>query len=152
MIVERADPRDAQTSALLRQSHDLMQELFPPEENYFLDIEELCAPSIQFFVTKVEDVTIGTAALSIMDGYGELKSMFVDPARRGSGAADALIQAVEAAAVSENLPFLRLETATSLAAAVKLYTRHGFSTCSLFGDYTPNNTSLFMEKALAPSE
>lgn len=148
MMIEAGDPRDPQATALLRQSHALMRELFEPEENYFLDIAELCISSIKFFVAKHGDTTIATGALSIKDGYGELKSMFVDPAHRGKGAADALVQALETAARAEGLPLLRLETAHILTAAVKLYTRHGFTPCALFGDYQPNTTSLFMEKSL----
>ncbi len=148
MIVAPGDPREAQATALLKQSHALMQELFEPEENYFLDIDELCVPSIRFFVARDGDKVLGTGALSLKDGYGEVKSMFVDPARRGAGVADAVLSAIEAEARAENLPVLRLETSERLAAAVKLYARHGFTPCALFGDYQPNTSSLFMEKLL----
>jgi putative acetyltransferase len=91
MIVERGDPRHPEATALLQQSHAIMRELFEPEENYFLDIDELCVPDISFFVAREGDITYGTAALATKDGYGEVKSMFVDPNKRGAGIADALI-------------------------------------------------------------
>ena len=53
------DPRDPQATALLRQSHALMQTLFEPEENHFLDIDELCVPAIRFFVDIKEVVLLG---------------------------------------------------------------------------------------------
>ncbi len=148
MIVERGDPRDPQATALLKQSHALMQDLFEPEENYFLDIEELCADNIRFFVARDGNDIVGTAALALKDGYAEVKSMFVDPARRGAGIADALMHALDAGATAEGITTLKLETAHKLAAAVKLYARHGYLECALFGDYSPNATSLFMEKHL----
>ncbi|MCY4181114.1 MAG: GNAT family N-acetyltransferase [Litoreibacter sp.] len=148
MRVVPGDPRDAQATALLRQSHALMQELFEPEENYFLDIEELCAPSIRFLVAKDGETITGTAALSLKDGYAEVKSMFVAPNRRGEGIADALIDGLEQTARDEGVTLLKLETAEKLAAAVKLYARHGFTQCGIFGDYRPNDTSHFMEKPL----
>lgn len=148
MIIERGDPRHPEATALLQQSHALMRDLFPPEDNYFLEIDELCTPDILFFVAKESGTICGTAALAIKADYGEVKSMFVDPNRRGAGVADALIEALVAEAKLRNLPSLRLETATILAAAVKLYKRHGFEPCPLFGDYEQNATSLFMERSL----
>ena len=148
MKIVPGDPRDPQATALLKQSHALMQELFEPEENYFLDIDELCAPHIRFLVAAEGDRLTGTAALSLQDGYAEVKSMFVDPERRGAGIADALLQGVEAVARAEDVRLLRLETAHRLEAAVKLYSRHGYKECGIFGDYRPNDTSLYMEKPL----
>lgn len=148
MKVERGDPRHPEATALLQQSHALMRELFPPEENYFLDIEELCTPDVLFFVAVDEGKILGTAAMALKDGYGEVKSMFVDPTARGKGIADALMTALDRAAAANDLPRLRLETAEILTAAVKLYSRHGFAPCPLFGDYVPNTSSLFMEKRL----
>ena len=148
MIIAPGDPRAPGATALLKQSHALMQDLFEPEDNSFLDIEELCAPNIRFFIAKDGDTTLGTAALAIKHGYGEVKSMFVDPDRRGTGIADALMEEIITAARTENLPLLRLETGRILTAALKLYTRHGFSECGIFGDYQANNSSLYMEKLL----
>lgn len=148
IIVEPGDPKDPQATALLHQSHALMQELFDPEENYFLNIDELCTPDIRFFTARREDVILGTGALALKDGYAEVKSMFVDQGARGSGVADAMMRQLEDCARDEGVVELRLETSDRLAAAVKLYERHGFTERGIFGDYRPNDTSLFMEKHL----
>ena len=147
--VERGDPRAPDAAALLKQSHALMQSLFPPEDNYALDIEALCAPDIVFFVAQDDDVTIGTGALAIRPGYGEVKSMFTVPATRGRGAATAMLARIEAEARQRGLALLRLETADALAGAVRLYERHGFARRGIFGDYRPNLSSVYMEKTLA---
>lgn len=148
IFVEPGNPKDPAATALLKQSHALMQELFEPEENYFLDINELCTADIRFFVARKEDTMIGTGALALKGDYAEVKSMFVDPAARGSGAADAIMRQLEDCARDEGITDLRLETSLRLAAAVKLYERHGFTQRGIFGDYRPNDTSYFMEKAL----
>jgi len=148
IFIEETDPHHPQATALLKQSHALMESLFPPEDNYFLDIDDLVAPDIHFFTARKGEDIIGTAAIKIKKGYGEIKSMFVAETARGSGAADALMRQIEDTARAENLPMLKLETGNVLYAAHKLYRRHGFTDCGVFGDYVEANSSIFMEKAL----
>lgn len=148
IIVARSDPHDPQATALLRQSHALMQSLFDEGECHYLNIDDLCAPHIRFFTARRGDTVIGTAALAIKDGYGELKSMFVSEEARGTGAADALMRQLEDEAIAENLQMLKLETGNVLHAAHKLYFRHGFTICEAFGDYNTVEASVFMEKQL----
>ncbi|MEM6306623.1 MAG: GNAT family N-acetyltransferase [Pseudomonadota bacterium] len=148
LIIAKTDPRIPQATVLLQQSHALMQELFTPDQNSYLDIDELCAPHIQFFTARDKQVTVGTAALASFDGYGEVKSMFVAPNARGIGVAQALLRQVEDAARDAGLPLLRLETGDRLLAACHLYRRFGFQDRGPFGDYTENGASIFMEKTL----
>lgn len=148
IIVEETDPHHPQATALLRQSHALMQSLFPPEDNFFLDIDDLCAEHIRFYTAREGDHILGTGALALKDGYGEVKSMFVDEAARGKGVADALMRQIEDAARDEGLAMLKLETGNVLHAAHALYRRHGFAECGPFGDYPEANSSIFMEKHL----
>jgi len=148
IIVEAADPRHPEASALLRASHALMESLFPPEDNFFLDIDALCAPDIRFFAARSGATIIGTGALALREGYGEVKSMFVAEAARGQGAADALLRQIEDEARAHALPCLRLETGNLLHAAHKLYERHGFTRRGPFGEYPDAPSSIFMEKRL----
>lgn len=148
IIVELSDPHHPQATALLRQSHALMESLFPPEDNFYLNIDDLCADNICFFTAREGDSILGTGALAIKDSYGEVKSMFVDEAARGKGAADALMRAIEDAALEAKLPIIKLETGNVLYAAHKLYKRHGFVECGPFGDYAEAQSSIFMEKVL----
>lgn len=148
IIVERTDPRQPQAAALLRQSHALMQSLFPPEDNFYLDIDDLVAPHIHFFTAREGDDVLGTVALMVKADYGEVKSMFVSEDARGKGVGAALLRQIEDAAREEGIPVLRLETGNILHAAHRLYARQGFSECGVFGDYEDANSSIFMEKAL----
>lgn len=148
IIVARTDPHHPQASALLKQSHGLMQSLFPPEDNFYLDIDDLVAPNIHFFTARIGDDMLGTGALMIKADYGEVKSMFVSEAARGKGIAAALLRQIEDTARDEGLAMLKLETGNVLHAAHRLYARHGFTQCGVFGDYVNAKSSVFMEKTL----
>lgn len=148
IIVSRTDPHDPQATALLQQSHALMQSLFPPEDNFYLSIDDLCADNIHFFTAREGTTILGTGALAVKDGYGEVKSMFVSEDARGKGVGDALLRQIEDQAKIEFLRMLKLETGNVLYAAHRLYGRHGFTKCGPFGDYTDAASSIFMEKAL----
>lgn len=148
LAVETGDPRDPGVAALLRQSHALMQALFPPEDNFFLDIDALTAPDIAFFVARQGGETLGTAALADRGGYGEVKSMFVAQTARGLGVGAALLARIEAEARARNHTVLRLETGNALGAALRFYTNAGFTERGPFGDYPEAKTSIFMEKTL----
>ena len=142
------DPRDPDVTALLEASHALMQSLFPPEANHYLSVDALCTPTILFFVAKLHGETAGCAALSLKDGYGEVKSMFVDPAKRGAKIGIKLLDRLEAEARAKGLLLLRLETGYKLIAAHRLYATQGFKVIGPFGDYPDEPTSIYMEKAL----
>lgn len=146
--VERGDPRDPGATALLRESHALMEELFPPEDNAHLSIDALCEEGIHFFVARLDSRIVGTAALAEKGSYVELKSMFVAQSARGLGAADKMMSHLRAQAKDLGATAMRLETGDALHAARKLYARHGFTEIGPFGDYVENGTSVFMEKAL----
>jgi putative acetyltransferase len=148
VTVEPGDPRAPEATALLRQSQALMRALFPPEDNFFLDIEALAAPHIAFFVARRGPDTLGTAALADKGSFGEVKSMFVAEAARGLGVGAALLARLEAEARARGLSALMLETGNLLHAAHRLYARAGFTARGPFGDYPDARSSLFMEKRL----
>ena len=146
LVIQREGPGEAR--ALLEGSHAMMLELFTPESNHFLSLDALAAPDIRFFVARLDGKTVGCGALAIRDGYGEIKSMFVDPDARGKGVAAGLMGQLEAETIANGLAMLRLETGDLLHAAHALYGRHGFTLCGPFGSYTEHPHSVFMEKLL----
>ena len=146
LVVEREEPREAR--ALLEASQAMMLELFTPESNHFLSLDALAAPDITFFVARLDGNAVGCGALAIRDGYGELKSMFVDPGTRRAGVAAGLLERLEAEAVARGLALLRLETGNLLDATQALYQRHGFTVRGPFGSYSDHPHSVFMEKRL----
>ncbi len=148
IIVEAARASDPEPSALLAMHHALMNSLFPAGACHYLDVAALEAPEVRFLAAREGGVTLGTGALALKEGYGEVKSMFTAPEGRGKGVAAAILRALEDIAREEGLPMLRLETGTGLDAAHRLYERHGFKACGPFGDYEESPHSLFYEKVL----
>ena len=114
VTVRRGDPRSPEGTALLTASQAYLASLYPPDDNYFLSIDALCAEDITFLIAERDGKSTGCAALKSADGYGEIKSMFVDPAKRGSGTGAALMEALEAEASAQSLPCVRLETGDDL--------------------------------------
>ncbi|MCB1333592.1 MAG: GNAT family N-acetyltransferase [Roseivivax sp.] len=148
VTIREGDPRTPAVRALLNASHALMQALFPPEDNFYLEIDALCVPSITFLVAEVDGAVCGCGAIARKDGYAEIKSMYVDEAARGKGVAAALLDALETRARGDGIGVLRLETGNLLHSALRLYERHGFVRIGPFGDYPDSPSSLFYEKRL----
>jgi putative acetyltransferase len=147
MIVRRADPRSPEGRALLGASQALLASLYPPEDNFFLSVDELSQPHVDFWVAE-DGGALGCVALARLDGYGEVKSLFVEPSARGRGVAEALMRGLEDRARELGLPLLRLETGDTLDAAHRLYARLGFVATGPFGDYREGPHSVFLEKRL----
>ena len=95
VIIEPGNPRDPKSVALLSQSHALMERHYPPEDSYALSIDALSEAGILFFVAREYDVVLGCGALSLKDGYGEIKSVFTEPFARGQGVAEKIIKRIE---------------------------------------------------------
>ena len=106
------------------------------ESCHFLDLGRArgrqhppCSPRVR------AKTSLGTGALAIKDGYGEVKSMFTLEAARGKGVAAALLRQIEDYSARTYLTALKLETGDTLHAAHRLYERNGFTFCGPFGDY-----------------
>jgi putative acetyltransferase len=138
-----------------------MERLFPPEDNHYLSLDALRGPDIRFFIaegpereeddeteSERERIVVGCGALAIRDGYGELKSMYITPGSRRRGVAQNILTRLEEEAKAEGLSLVRLETGNLLRDALSLYRKMGFVDREAFGDYTANETSVFMEKRL----
>jgi len=132
---------------LLELSDAFHAELYPPEGNYLLSVDELRGATV--VVARADGEAIGMAALVAKDGYAEIKRMFVRPEARGTGTADAILQSLEAAARSASVDTLKLETGPLQAAALAFYERHGFTRIPAFGDYPEGEYSVFYGKTLA---
>ena len=147
--IDYADPTHPQITELLRQSHNLMDELFPDETNNYLEIEALLDKAVHFFAAQgINGKYVGCGAFVLFSDYAEIKSMFVDPNYRGKRIGDALLVHMLGTMADNSVPVVRLETGTLLKSALNLYRKHGFQYCNAFAHYTENNYSVFMEKKL----
>ena len=143
------DPRSPEARALVGALDDYLGALYPPDNNYLLDVEALCAPEVSFFVARVGGMALGCGALRLLDARsGELKRMFVAPEARGLGIGSAILQAIEQRARQLGLAELKLETGTAQPEALGLYRAAGYRPCAAFADYRPSPLNLFLAKPL----
>ena len=131
---------------LLELSDAFHAELYPPEGNYLLSVDELRGATV--VVARVDGKAIGMGALVLKDGYAEIKRMFVRPEARGTGTADGILHLLEATARSAQVDALKLETGPLQPAALVFYERHGFTRIPAFGDYPEGEYSVFYGKSL----
>ena len=134
--------------ALIAGSQTALLEVFPPEDIFSLDPQELAIPAVRFFVGRSGGAALGCVASMDCGDYAEVKRLYVPAAGRGKGIAKALMAALEADAARRGIPVIRLETGDALLAAVALYRALGYQVRGPFGDYPEHPASRFMEKAL----
>ncbi len=142
-------PRQAEVLELLAASDAYMAGLYPAESNHLLDVAQLEASNVIFYVARIEDRAIGCGAwVRTGEAEGELKRMFVSPAARGMRLGRRLLETIETAAAEAGVRILRLETGVSQPEALALYRSAGYVERGPFGAYGPDPLSLFMEKRL----
>jgi putative acetyltransferase len=149
IIVRIENPRQPDVLRLLTALDAYLTALYPPESNHILDVASLCAPDVRFFVARDAADPLGCGALRIVDGYGEVKRMFVDPVARRRSLGRAILERIEREAQQQGLRLMRLETGIHQAEALALYRRAGYAERGPFGEYVADPLSVYMEKALA---
>lgn len=108
-----------------------------------------------FLVASIDGKAIACGALRQLDGEAaeagdaEIKRMFVRSPKRGSGAATAVIRALEDEARSRGWMRLVLETGTAQPDAIRFYEREGYERIENFGHYRGHATSLCFGRTLA---
>ncbi|MCE2970839.1 MAG: GNAT family N-acetyltransferase [Burkholderiales bacterium] len=144
--LERADLPEV--VALIDELDAYQKPLYPPESHHGIDIEALVAPHVLFAVARdANGAAVGCGAIVLEAEYGEVKRMYVPPAQRGRGIAEALLRFLEAEAMQRGCTLFALETGIHQHAALAFYARMGYRRCDPFGDYRPDPLSVFMRKA-----
>ena len=104
-----------------------------------------------FLVIVFQGNIIATLGLRPMDdGCAKLRKMYVDPAHRGNGLGELLVNKAVAIAGESCFAKVRLETMTAMASAVKLYHRLGFENIPAIA--VSARCDLVMEKKIHPAD
>jgi putative acetyltransferase len=153
LIIERATAPTDDVRGLIVELEDSLAAEYPPEQRHGLAIDAIFQPHIQFFVARVDGGAVGCAGVALFADFAEVKRMYVRPAARGRGIAEALLARIETIARDAGLARLCLETGDRQLAAIRVYSRAGFSRCAAFGAYAAmppasTATSVFFEKQL----
>lgn len=149
LVLARESPHQPEVAELLRGSDAYSRALYPPESSYLIDPDQLARPEVRFFVARIDGAAVGCGAVVIrLDGFAELKRIFVADAARGRRLGQHLIDVLESAARDEGVHTLQLETGPLSAPALALYRRNGYVERGPFGDYPEDPMSVFMEKRI----
>lgn len=118
-----------------------------PGSAHALDVSGLQSREIDFWTLWNEESLVGFGALKTLSpDHGEVKSMHVVTAMRGTGAGSALLCHIIAAAREKQMTRLSLETGSweYFKPARSLYRKHGFIDCEPFANYRLDPNSVFM--------
>ena len=96
----------------------------------------------------VQDKLVGIGAVKLVDAYGEIKRMYVNEDYRGHAVATFILSELERYAKSNGITALFLETGNLHHAAIRFYDRMGYRQVESFGDYKPNDVSVYFSKEL----
>jgi len=102
------------------------------------------AENVVVFLVARDDEgrAIGCGGLRVIgDGVGEIKRMYVVPARRGQGLGARLLEALEDAAQARGITRLQLETGPRQPEAIAVYTRAGYEPIPCWGAYATERMS-----------
>jgi len=130
-------------------TEELAESGYTPEQTFGYSTERLEQTGVHLVGAGIDGHLVGIAGIEIdSGGFAELKRFYVLPAARGTGVADALIEALLAYAIDRNVGTLRLETGDRQHAALTFYRRHGFRDIPRFGPYIKSATSICLQRDL----
>jgi putative acetyltransferase len=150
VVVAEEHPDQGEVEELLAQSDAFLSALYPPEHaRRQPTVAALLGEDVHFLVARRDGKALGCMAL-IRTGpdKAELRRCFVTEGARGQGAGLAMLLAAEAAARTQKLRVIQLETGNRNIAALRLYRGNGYRERGPFGDYPDDSVSVFMEKTL----
>ena len=125
-----------------------------PGSVHALDTSSLRSPDINFWTIWDDQKLLGCGALKrLSTDHGEVKSMHTVQAMRRKGVGRAMLSHIIAAARTNGMSLLSLETGSweYFRVAREFYKSHGFVECPPFGDYVLDPNSVFMSLDLRTS-
>jgi putative acetyltransferase len=151
--LERVTAATDELRTLIGELEQVLSAEYPPEQRHGLKLDALFQPHIRFYLARQDGAALGCGGVALFPAFAEVKRMYVRPAARGRGLAQAMLARIEQDARGAGLTLLRLETGIAQLDALRLYERWGFRGCGAFPPYDampPHAiaTSVFMEKRL----
>jgi putative acetyltransferase len=148
--VSRVRASEPPVAALLEAlTSELAVEGYTADQTFGYTAEQLRTADVYMVGARVDGRLVGVGGLELQeDGVGELKRFFVMPQHRGTGVADAVLDALLDCARAHELHVVRLETGDKQRAAIAFYRRRGFAEIARFGPYLASETSYCMQRSL----
>jgi putative acetyltransferase len=150
ITVDPVDVRDPEVLALVDAlTAELAAAGYADDEMFGYSPEQLEHSGVHLVGARAGGRLAGIGGVELQDGgIAELKRMYVVPADRGIGTADAILADLVEHARAHGVRLLRLETGVKQHAAVRFYRRHGFVEVPRFPPYVGSATSVCMQRPL----
>ena len=139
-----------QATQLIRELDAYQASLYPADSNHLDSIETLGRSNVCMIGGLEKGRVIAMGAVKILNGYGEIKRLYVDKAHRGKGFAKKIMAQLEKHLKGKKVFCAKLETGIHQPEAIGLYVKLGYDYCGPFGDYKQDPLSAFMTKELTP--
>ena len=139
--------------ALIQQSRQHMVDLYPADSIYQEDSCCLLESNVYFVGGYLDSKLTGIGAVKKFDTcprYGEIKNLFVDREYRGRGVSRLIMGALEQHLIEQKITLCRLETGVNQPESIGLYRTLGYTETTVYGDYKPDQFSVFMQKEILP--
>ena len=149
-VVAPADLRAADVVAALEAlTAELAEGEYTAEQTFGYSADQLAERGVHLVAARVDGALAGVGGVEVQgDGHAELKRFWVDPARRGTGIADALMASLLDHARARGVSVVRLETGDRQHAAMRFYARHGFVRVPAFPPYEASATSVCLQRTI----
>jgi ribosomal protein S18 acetylase RimI-like enzyme len=148
--VWRAGERDRETAyQLVEEYNDAVDVMLRDSPESFQ--KDYFRPGAGLWLVQAGKQVVGCIALRPLHTHeqaGEIKRLYVRPEFRGSGAALALLVALEQYAEASGYEWLYLDSKDDLKAALRFYNRHGYEACERYN--SNQQATVFLRKALHP--
>ena len=148
ILIKQVDPSRTEVIELIHQLDEYQESMYPPESNHLDAIDELSKPNVVFYAAYAGSEICGIGAVKILDGYGEIKRLYVPETYRGKGIGKGIVKELENCLCKRSIFAARLETGIYQHEAIDLYKKLGYSKTAPFGDYAEDPLSVFMEKKI----
>jgi putative acetyltransferase len=153
IVVTQAEGPTDEVRQLVGELEAELSRHYPPEQRHGLKLDAIFQPHIRFFVAWADGHPAGCGGIALFADFAELKRMYVRPAARGRGVAEAILERLIEEAAGTGLMTVRLETGTRQTTAIRFYQRLGFALCGAFEPYKSMPaqnvaTSMFMERQI----
>lgn len=142
--------RDPAVAALIDAlTVELADSGYSDDETFGYSLDQLEVSGVHLVGASHDGTLVGLGGVELQeDTFAELKRFYVDPAHRGQGVADALIETLVEHARAHGATTVRLETGDKQHAAMRFYARHGFEVVPKFGPYVDSATSVCLAREL----
>ncbi|MFC0215652.1 GNAT family N-acetyltransferase [Paenibacillus chartarius] len=149
LIIREVAATNADLRSLIAKLDEDLQQRYPVEEIFTLDLDAPEMDEVTFIVTFISGQAVGCSAIRPLNGeQAELKRFFVDPAFRKRGIASRMLEYLEARSIERGFKELLLETGEEQPEAIALYVKHGFAPIPSYGEYVDCPSSRCYAKSI----